>query len=202
MEKTVKKPLQQRSQKRMEQVINSAKILLETYPIEQVSIPEIAKHSGVPRSSIYQFFPTMTILLNEITQQYMHQLLELLASKAAQYLTMPILEISKDLIRTTATFYNQNHLASVLILNGSLSAEVYKEQQAVIQVMAQNVVLLLKARQPPIIIDDHDPFMDYSMELTFAIMKYSYFKNGNITEAAQQEIIDINRIYLQHRGFA
>lgn len=202
MEKTFKQPSQQRSQKRMEQVLQSAKILLETLPIEQVSIPEIAKHSGVPRSSIYQFFPTITSLINEITRQYMHSLLSIWHEKASHYFKMSILEISTDLIHTTAIFYNQNHLASLLILNGSLSTELYQTQQSIIQLMAQNIIYVLQHLEPPINIHENDFTIEYALEFTFAMMKHSYFKNGQITPEAIQEIIELNSIYLQHKGLA
>lgn len=201
MEKSFKKPSQQRSQKRMEQVLQSANFLLETIPLEQISIPEIAKHSGVPRSSIYQFFPSMTVLLHEIAQQNMMNLLALFQNNIEQYLQLNILDILKTLIHITSNFYNENHIASLLILNGMMNPETYRAQQTTIQLMAKSIVFILQNSKYPVDIADNDTVIEHMVEITFSMMKYSYFKNGTITDDIQQDIFDINRLYLQHKGF-
>lgn len=56
MSKLLNQPKQERSQKRMDQVVLTTEKMLLEIGIEKISIPEIAKESGVPRASIYQFF--------------------------------------------------------------------------------------------------------------------------------------------------
>jgi len=51
-------PVQERSQQRVAQIIEAAESLLIKLGPEETSIPEIAKITGIPRASIYQFFPT------------------------------------------------------------------------------------------------------------------------------------------------
>ena len=55
--KQLNRPKQERTQKRMEQVIRATEELLLQVGIEKISIPEVAIASEVPRASIYQFFP-------------------------------------------------------------------------------------------------------------------------------------------------
>lgn len=201
MEKMSKKPLQQRSQQRMEKAINSAILLIENIPLDQISIPEIAKHSDVPRSSIYQFFPTLTSLLNEVTQRQLQLLIEELQKNIIEYYSMSIFDILKDLISKTSMFYNNNHVASVLILNGSMSQESYNAQQTTIQIIAKNIVLMLGSIREPIYIPQEDYTIEHLVEITFSLMKNSYFKNGEICLDIEQDIFDICRLYLNFKGF-
>ena len=201
MDKQVKKPLQQRSQKRMEQALETATILLKTLPLDQISIPEIAKYSGVPRSSIYQFFPTIGVLINELTHRHMLLLLSYLQQNITSYLTLDTLEILKDLIRQTSDFYNQNHVASVLILSGSMSVESFNVQQNTINQIIANIIMILGMNKQPTIIQQDDPTIEHLVEITFSLMKKSYFKQGSISASVQQDIFDICRVYLIYKGY-
>lgn len=201
MEKTLKRPLQQRSQQRMEKALDSAKILLETMPIEQISIPEIAKHSAVPRSSIYQFFPTIGSLLNELSYRHMLQLLDYLQTNLPAYVELGILDILKDLIYQTSNFYNQNHVASLLILSGATSAENFHAQQNTINHIIQNIILVLKMSKQSLEIPENDPTIEHLVEITFSLMKKSYFKDSTISTSVQNDIFDICSSYLVYKGY-
>lgn len=201
MEKVTKKPSQLRSQLRMKKALESATILLETMPLEEISIPEIAKHSDVPRSSIYQFFPNMTALLTELAQQNMRVLLDIFEDKIQSYLQMPTLEILKDLISMASDFYNKNHVASLLILNGVMNSETYKSQQTTIQIMAKSVTYLIQNSSHPIQLPDDGTVIEHLVEVTFSLMKYSYFKHGEITNEIQKDIFDLCKLYLIYKKY-
>lgn len=75
MTKKVTQPKQERTQKRMERVIATTQELLLSVGIEKISIPEIANASGVPRTSIYQFFPTKYDILRHIALMHLNGLI-------------------------------------------------------------------------------------------------------------------------------
>ena len=52
MSKLLNQPKQERSQKRMERVVETTEKMLLEIGLEKISIPEVAKESGVPRASI------------------------------------------------------------------------------------------------------------------------------------------------------
>ena len=114
--KVINQPKQERTQKRMEKVIATTQELLLTIGIEKISIPEIANASGVPRTSIYQFFPSKYDLLRHIALIHLNVLLKQLGQAAVRVLTEnPKTSIEENgkiltasLIRTTANFFNES----------------------------------------------------------------------------------------------
>ncbi|PKA05029.1 TetR/AcrR family transcriptional regulator, partial [Leptospira ellisii] len=64
-------PSQERSQNRMALVLDAAERLLVELGPEETSIPEIAKISGVPRASIYQFFPDKYALFTRLAEKHL-----------------------------------------------------------------------------------------------------------------------------------
>lgn len=64
-------PKQERSRKKVEKIITTAKELIGVRGNDAVSMREIAARAELPISTIYQYFPDKSALLNQIMQQYL-----------------------------------------------------------------------------------------------------------------------------------
>lgn len=204
MSKQLNKPKQERTQKRMEQVLKTTEELILNIGLEKISIPEVANASGVPRASIYQFFPTKYDLLRHIALQHLHELIDQLKAVGLKViLENPNQEITTygrlvtaAMIETTARFYNQSDVASMLILTGPLTPQAYLEYQVELQKVSSGIRNALKA----INVDDYVPqkpdTLTILIELAFTCMKHGYYTESYISEAICQEAYRIAISYL------
>ena len=128
-----RRPAQLRTQERVARAIAAAEVLLIERGPEEVSIPDVAEASGVPRASLYQFFANKYQLFNAIAEQHLCQVLELVQSAAPSFAGMHWREAAPILIRATSVYYNQNPVAGILILGGPTSRESYLAQEVTIE---------------------------------------------------------------------
>ena len=63
-------PTQERSQKRVEDILSATRDLLESARIEGISFYDIAKKAGMSPASIHYFFPSMAALRLELMNRY------------------------------------------------------------------------------------------------------------------------------------
>ena len=202
--KPLNQPKQERTQKRMEQVLKSTEELLLTVGLEKISIPEVANASGVPRASIYQFFPTKYDLLRHIALQHLHELmtqlkrvgLEVIMSNPNQSMTSYGRLVTAAMIETTAQFYNQSEIASLLILSGPLTPQSYVEYQIELRKVSSGIRNALTAIQ----VDDYIPLnpdtFTILIEVVFTCMKHGFYTENYISEAICQEAYRIAISYL------
>lgn len=73
-------PTQKRSREKYDLILNTAKALIGERGNDSVSMREIAKQAGLPISSIYQYFPDKSAILNAIMQSYFDKIRELIKS--------------------------------------------------------------------------------------------------------------------------
>jgi len=66
-----KKPFQQRSQKRVADILNAAITLLEDIGIEGITTHHIAKQAGIPVASVYQYFPNKQAVIYAVFEKWL-----------------------------------------------------------------------------------------------------------------------------------
>lgn len=204
MSKQLNQPKQERTQKRMEQVLKSTESLLLVMGLEKISIPEIANISGVPRASIYQFFPTKYDLLRHIALKHLHELIDQLKTVGLKViLDHPNEEITTygrlvtaAMINTTARFYNQSDVASMLILSGPLTPQSYLEYQVELQKVSAVIREALKAIDVDNYVPHQPDTLTILIELAFTCMKHGYYTQNYISEEICQEAYRIAIAYL------
>ena len=204
MTKKVTQPKQERSQKRMDKVIATTQQLLLSMGIEKISIPEIANAAEVPRTSIYQFFPTKYDLLRHIALLHLNDLIQALSQAAVKVLKEHAgseIEqygqlLSAEMIRATARFFNGSEVASVLILSGPFTRQAYLEYQTELKKVSAGVRQALTL----INVDDYVPqrpdTLTILMELVFTCMKHGYYNDSYISEEIIQEAYRMSNAYL------
>lgn len=202
--KKVNKPKQERSQKRMETMLETTEKLLLSIGIEKVSIPEIANASGVPRTSIYQFFPTKYDIFRHIALAHLNGLVKQLGQAAVRILTEnPNASIdeygrllTESMIRTTAKFFNESEIASLLILSGPFTRQAYLEYQIELKKVSEGVRKALEMIKVDNYVPQQPDTLTILMELIFTCMKHGYYNESYISEAIIQEAYRMAIAYL------
>ena len=202
--KQLNRPKQERTQKRMEQVIHATEELLLQVGIEKISIPEVAIASGVPRASIYQFFPSKYDLLNYVALIHLNELINQLRNEAVRvFLDNPNQPVdyygrmlTSSMIKATAAFLNDSKIATLLILSGGATQDNYLEYQ----VELRKVSFAIRQALQAIRLDDYVPrypdTLTILIELVFTCMKHGYYTENYISEAICQEGYRVGIAYL------
>ena len=184
-----RRPAQLRTQERVARAIAAAEVLLIERGPEEVSIPDVAEASGVPRASLYQFFANKYQLFNAIAEQHLCQVLELVQSAAPSFAGMHWRDAAPVLIRATSVYYNQNPVAGILILGGPTSRESYLAQEVTIESIGAEIRAIFKTLKPAIYIPDEPDSATMLVEIAFAIMKFGYYRDGEISEAIMEQAV-------------
>lgn len=196
----IKMPVQKRSIERLEKVIQTTIDLLETKTLAECNIQEISQISGVPRNHIYQYFPTIDHLFSLIVNRYFQKLQSYLTHNAQLYKTWSVLDIIQDALSKASTFYNQNKPASMLILGGPVNIEGFSLHEAVIEEISKEFVKIFTQKKNPLTLKKPDD-ITIMIELIFALMKHSFYRNGYITEELQQEALLVCEAYLEKKTY-
>lgn len=204
MTKKLNQPKQERTQKRMNQVIQTTQQMLIIQGIEAISIPEVAKISGVPRTSIYQFFPTKYDLLRHIGLLHLNDLIDalrqtaietLLKNQGASIEKYGVL-LTAGMIKTAAKFYNQSEIASMIILSGPFTRQAYIEYQTELQKVSEGIRQALNMIDIDDYLPQHPDCLTILIELVLSCMKHGYYKENQISMAICQEAYRIAIAYL------
>ena len=202
--KQLNRPKQERTQKRMGQVIVATEELLLKVGIEKISIPEVAITADVPRASIYQFFPTKYDLLNYIAISHLNDLIDQLQHEAMQVFSVnPNQQIesygrllTSAMIKATAQFLNESKIATLLILSAGATQDNYLEYQ----VELRKVSFAIRQALQAIHLDDYVPrypdTLTILIELIFTCMKHGYYTENYISDAICQEAYRVAIGYL------
>ena len=111
----LRKPLQARTQERVARALLTAEsLLLEKNP-EEVSIPDIAEASGVPRASLYQFYANKHQLFAAIAEKHLGLVAQEVKRGGAALVGFHWRQMSYLLAQAASQYYNQNPVAGILI---------------------------------------------------------------------------------------
>jgi AcrR family transcriptional regulator len=117
----VREPAQARSRERVQRILAAAERLAEAHPLPDISIAMISDVSGIKRSTIYQFFPTVAAILNTLGQRFLDELYEDHVALAAQLTVGDWTTACERSVDTTVAFYSRHPAACSLFLgDGSL----------------------------------------------------------------------------------
>lgn len=177
-----KRPQQERSQTRMAKVLEAAEQLLQEVGPDAASIPEISKLSGVPRASIYQFFPDKYVLFAHLARIQMENIGELIAALQPQ-LGGDWQGAIREVIRGVANYYNAHPAASALLMRGNFTPAdraAHEQKDAMIgnllrEYLRSQGVLAGLPQQPDV--------ATLAVEIAFACLKYGYVADGHISDA-------------------
>ncbi len=189
-----RKPVQQRSTKRVEQMLEACAALIEEVGYDGVTTTLIAERAGVAVGSLYQFFPDKRAVVRELTRRNMDRFLRLVSER---YETTPVehwwdavdlaIDTYVDMHRTVPGFAKL-HFGDVVDLEllddgeGKHNNEVVAEQLT--EIVAQKAGLPVEDLRLPITI---------AVEATDGIHKLAFRRHPQ----GDQEIIDEGKYLLR-----
>ena len=195
-----RKPVQERSRERVEKVLAAAEqLLLEAGP-EHTSIPEIARTSGVPRASIYQFFPNKYALFLAIGDIHLQAVVNVIREVSEQrQADEPLAQLIRRAVQAVAEYYNRHPVAGTLILGGPMSRNAYLSQEMTVQDIGVQVRAILATHWPQLSFPQQPDVITLGVELAFACMKHGYYTDGRISQDVMEEAAVATECYLSAR---
>lgn len=183
----IRVPVQKRSREKFETTLQAAETLILQQGLDQTSIPEIAKKTGLPRATIYQYFPDIYVLYAYLAERHMQNISALLethhpaeqCSDWEQYIT--------DLLKTNAGYYAAHPVARSLLLNGPFGISDLEAHKAKHQALSGLLKKALNASGTPHQFPDTPDVLILAIEIGFACFRYGYWYEGEINDAVLEE---------------
>ncbi|MBI1277461.1 MAG: TetR family transcriptional regulator [Anaerolineaceae bacterium] len=145
-------PQQQRSQKRVEFILDTAAALFAAHGVDQVTTNHIAESAEISVGSLYRFFPNKEAIIAALVKRYMDAATAIFPDRIDT--TLPIESIMRDVIMCFVRFSREQTGFEVVLvgLGGAYKSEAATEMQAVIiegisQVLATYYPTLNAARR-------------------------------------------------------
>jgi len=183
----LRKPAQARTQERVARALQTAEQLLLTGNPEEVSIPDIAEASGVPRASLYQFYANKHQLFAAIAERHLGKVAEEVKLGGAALKGFHWRQITSILVQASSRYYNQNPVAGILILGWPMSRETYLAQEVTIENIGDELRVIYGAAEPVVTLTTTPDVGTIVTELAFSVMKYGYYRQGEITPEIMQQ---------------
>ncbi|HYW04635.1 MAG TPA: TetR/AcrR family transcriptional regulator [Gammaproteobacteria bacterium] len=189
-------PAQARSRERVELILDAAAALVERMPIEQITMARIAARAGVSRSSIYQFFPSVFAIYNDLGRRFLDELLQALREDRGAREAPTWREVNACLIRRAVEFYNDRPVARALLLGSGSAQELrvidkdYDRRFA----EAAREILGEKWRVSPIA--GHDP-LQVAVVLNTSVFSIGVFEEGCISDFYREQAYRASTGYLE-----
>lgn len=181
-----KLPQQERSQSRMAKVLEAAEQLLRDVGPDAASIPEISKLSGIPRASIYQFFPDKYVLFAHLADIQMERIGSLIRDMQP-HMASDWREAIGQAIRGVAQYYNAHPAASALLMRGNFTPTDRKAHEQKDQMIGNLLREYLQAHGGFDSLPHQPDATTLVVEIAFACMKYGYMAEGIISDAICSE---------------
>ncbi|TGL96304.1 TetR/AcrR family transcriptional regulator [Leptospira barantonii] len=185
-----KPPLQERSQARVALVLETAEKMLAKLGPEETSIPEIAKKSGVPRASIYQFFPDKYSLFTHLAEKHLAKVGEILGTKGSKDMKLSWQKLVRILVNAASDYYDSTPVASILVLGGPFSRNAYLAQEITIDHIGAGVRIQLANLDKPFLLPKKPDVATLGVEIAFACMKRGYYLENRISKMMRDQATD------------
>lgn len=177
----LRKPLQARTQERVSRALVTAEALLLEKNPEEVSIPDIAEASGVPRASLYQFYANKHQLFAAIAEKHLGLVAQEVKRGGAALVGFHWRHITFLLVQAASQYYNRNPVAGILILGWPMSRETYLAQEVTIENIGDELRTIYAHAQPSVPLSTTPDVGTIMTELAFSLMKYGYYRQGEIS---------------------
>ena len=172
------------------------RLLIRVGP-EETSIPEIAKESGVPRASLYQYYPNKYVLFAHLAQIHLSRVERLIAESFLKTTSRDWEELVRQLIDAVSDYYDATPVAGILILGGPFSRTSYLAQEATIGRIAQAIRLFLRQQELPLLLPQDPDVATLIVEISFACMKHGYYRENRISKGIREQAANAVIAYLR-----
>ncbi|WP_410210006.1 TetR/AcrR family transcriptional regulator [Aquirhabdus sp.] len=180
-------PLQERSQQRVAKALTAAVAMLERLGPEETSISEIAKEAGIPRVSLYQFFPSKYVLYTHLSKLYLGELRTLLIQLTPAIRHKSWQEVIVAMIHEATVFYNKTPAASILLLGRSTSRAAHLVQKSALNAVGQEIHNTFASLDRPLYLPTKPDVAELAIDIGFACMKHGYYRDNYISPTTETE---------------
>jgi len=176
-----RKPTQQRSKDRFDQVLQEAEKLLNDEGLSGFSIPVLAERLGYTRGSVYAWFPTTYAILNELALRYLGELERLFLTRADQLAKLDWRESIETVVDLAVSFHNSHPAARLLILGGAVTDDSYRAQELTIKRLGElgRAIWMSKG----LVLPTEPDVATVATDIGTACFRRSFFEHGTITPA-------------------
>jgi AcrR family transcriptional regulator len=115
---------QNRSRERINTIINTANEILLEHGVEAITVANIAKYSGLKRTSTYKFFPTPDSLKAMMISRYLDDCLGEFIDSSNNISTDQSSVVVMKCVEILYNFFQRSKGAQILILSNSLVTPV------------------------------------------------------------------------------
>ena len=132
-------PKQDRSLKRYKNALQTADLILAEKGIHAVTIKEIAKLSGLKRSSLYKFFPSNLAILYALSEQHLNKLLDMLDANILNASFDKSSDFINLIIDLLSIYLNEQKGSSIIFLSrdfpATLELSIYSKNLLAAQII-------------------------------------------------------------------
>lgn len=188
-------PIRARGRARVEKIFAATAELLVDREIEHLTVAMIADHAGIGRSSIYEFFPTVSAVLEVLAERYTNAVVARTGRLLVDLNSHALPDIVDILLDGSADFWNAEPAAAKLLLGSdarfSLRVMIKDLHRAGAAIYHQ----WHKPDWPHRPMSDEDPFCTLSV-LQYALYSESVQRYGHITELFRAQTKFVAHAYL------
>lgn len=169
-----RKPKQERSQQRVNQLLDMAAKLFDEVGYEATTTNMIAAQAGIAIGSLYQFFPNKVALMNALVERYLSALYEsVLAIDPAQ----PISAIMEQWVDNLARFTDSHQGFRALFLEVDVTQRIHHE-------ILEATETILRIHYPGLAVDVRKQTAAAGVALVKGMMKLSD-QTGDLVEKVE-----------------
>jgi AcrR family transcriptional regulator len=174
-------PMQRRSRRRFEEVLDAADRLLEHSDPADISIYALAPEAGMSAPSIYHFFRSPTLVLTALADRYLHAFLALMDVPLPTGITT-WQDLEDHLFERAREFFEAHAPARKLLLGAAYSSEIRKRDLNNDVLIAERA---LAAFRQVFVLPASPGLLEHFVEMIVineAIWALSYHRHGRITD--------------------
>jgi AcrR family transcriptional regulator len=190
-----KTPKRARGRDRVEKIVSSTIQLLEDHELGDITVMMVAQHAGIGRSSIYEFFPTVSAIFRVIAERYAHEIVENTAHLLIDLNSHSLPQIVDILIDGTVAFWNSRPAAAKVHLGSDASFGLRVMIKDFHRAGASVYYQWYTPDWPITPLSEEDPLCTLSV-LQYALFSESVQRHGYITDYFRRQTKLVAHCYL------
>ena len=177
----IRRPTQERSRQRFEDILNAAERLLERDEHSNIGIYAIAAEATIPPASVYHFFAEMPLVFTALAERYLEKFGGL-ATLDVSPIARSWQDVDAALFERARSFYNRSRPARQVLLGsglwmGSAERHISFNRELAMKVIEQFEAAFVVPHVPDLL----DRVTEI-LVLNDALWVLSYLRHGDITD--------------------
>ena len=187
------KPKQQRSQDRINKILQAAESILEHESTDALTIAKISEMAGLKRTSTYKFFETPDDIKLGLIQIYIKKCNQALIANLQINSNADYAACLKDSVNIMIVFFRTNPGAQKLILENNvtppvLSSELHKIADSILKHVEGSIGLPNMFNKPGVFL--------VITQIIFSILSLNTKENAELTDVGLNEAVRATNAYL------